>query len=208
MSGPPWLPVDTPYPRDTPRPSSPALNTLRRRGCSNAGPYVALSSILMPHAHAHAPRCVRRPPPWRRACKTVLVQHLRHARAHRAGRIPILASRHSNFEGPRTTFRIQRGGCWIATVIDSSTTEGGYMAKPWAALPVSGSVILGSWVLRCWLFEPPSGWLAAGEGGERMSNFSKPAALRGPRIAFGLTYTTPSAVRSTPGTTGRGAPLP
>ena len=58
--------------------------------------------------------------------------------------IPILASRHSKFEGPRTTFRIQRGGCWIATVIDSSTTEGGYMAKPWAALPVSGSVILGS----------------------------------------------------------------
>ena len=58
--------------------------------------------------------------------------------------IPILASRHSNFEGPRTTFKIQRGGCWIATVIDSSTTEGGYMAKPWAALPVSGSVILGS----------------------------------------------------------------
>jgi hypothetical protein len=26
-------------------------------------------------------------------------------------------------------------------VIDSSTTEGGYMAKPWAALPVSRSVI-------------------------------------------------------------------
>ena len=25
--------------------------------------------------------------------------------------IPILASRHSNFEGPRTTFKIQRGGC-------------------------------------------------------------------------------------------------
>ena len=52
------------------------------------------------------------------------------------------------------------------------------------------------------------GWLAAGEGGERTSNFSKPAALRGPRIAFGLTFTTPSGVRSTPGTTGRGAPLP
>ena len=48
MSGPPWLTVDTPYPRDTPRPSSPALNTLRRRGCSNAGPFVALSSFLMP----------------------------------------------------------------------------------------------------------------------------------------------------------------
>ena len=62
--------------------------------------------------------------------------------------IPILASRHSNFEGPRTTFKIQRGGCWIATVIDSSTTEGGYMAKPWAALPMSGQVILGSRVLR------------------------------------------------------------
>ena len=58
--------------------------------------------------------------------------------------IPILASRHSNFQGPRTTLKIERGGCWIATVIDSSTTEGGYMAKPWAALPVSGSVILGS----------------------------------------------------------------
>ena len=47
-----------------------------------------------------------------------------------------------------TDDKIQRGGCWIATVIDSSTTEGGYMAKPWAALPVSGSVILDSDVLR------------------------------------------------------------
>jgi hypothetical protein len=58
------------------------------------------------------------------------------------------------------------------------------------------------------LFQPPRRWLAAGKGGERMSNFSKPAALCGPGIAFGLTFTTPSAVRSTQGTTGRGAPLP
>ena len=52
-------------------------------------------------------------------------------------------------------------------------------------------------------FSAPSGPLAADEGGERTINFSKPVALRGPRIAFGLTFTTPSGVRSTPGTTGR-----
>ena len=27
-------------------------------------------------------------------------------------------------KGPRTTLKIERGGCWIATVIDSSMTEG------------------------------------------------------------------------------------
>ena len=57
-------------------------------------------------------------------------------------------------------------------------------------------------------FQPPSGPLAADEDGERTRDFSKPAALRGLDIAFGLTFTTPSGVRSTPGTTGRGAPLP
>ena len=57
-------------------------------------------------------------------------------------------------------------------------------------------------------FQPPSGWLAADEDGERTGDFSKPAALRGLGIAFGLTLTTPSGVRSTPGTTGRSAPLP
>ena len=50
-----------------------------------------------------------------------------------------------------------------------------------------------------------SGPLAADEGGERTSDFSKSAALRGLDIAFGLTFATPSGVRSTPGTTGRGA---
>jgi hypothetical protein len=34
-------------------------------------------------------------------------------------------------------------------------------------------------------------WLAADEGGERTSNFSKPVALRGHRIAFGSTFTIP-----------------
>ena len=63
-------------------------------------------------------------------------------------------------------------------------------------------------VLRIRLFQPPSGWLAADEGGERTGDFSKPAALRGLDIAFGLKFTTPSGVRSTPFTTGRGAPLP
>jgi hypothetical protein len=56
-------------------------------------------------------------------------------------------------------------------------------------------------------FQPPSGWLAADEGGERTGDFSKPVALRGHDIAFGLTFTTLSGVRSTPGTTGaRSAP--
>ena len=58
------------------------------------------------------------------------------------------------------------------------------------------------------IFSATVWWLAADEGGERTSNFSKPVALRGPRIAFGLTITTPSGVRSTPFTRGRGAPLP
>ena len=57
-------------------------------------------------------------------------------------------------------------------------------------------------------FQSPSGWLAADEGGERTGNFGKLSALHGLDIAFGLTFTTPSGVRSTPGTTGRGAPLP
>ena len=70
-----------------------------------------------------APRCVRRPPPWLRASKTVLVPSLRHARTLRSAEIPILASRPLDFEGPRTTLKIERGGCWIATVIDSSMTE-------------------------------------------------------------------------------------
>ena len=68
--------------------------------------------------------------------------------------------------------------------------------------------MLDSAVLRIRLFQPPSGWLAADEDGERTGDFSKPAALRGLGIAFGLTLTTPSGVRSTPGTTGRSAPLP
>ena len=56
-------------------------------------------------------------------------------------------------------------------------------------------------------FSAPSGPLAADEGGERTGDFSKPAALRGHDIAFGLTFTTPLGVRSTLGTTGRSAPL-
>ena len=35
-----------------------------------------------------SPRCVRRPPPWRRASKTVLVPRLRHAQTPWAGRDP------------------------------------------------------------------------------------------------------------------------
>ena len=54
------------------------------------------------------------------------------------------------------------------------------------------------------IFQPPSGPLTADEGGERTGGFSKPSALRGLDIAFGLTFTIPSGVRSTPGTTGRG----
>ena len=59
-------------------------------------------------------------------------------------------------------------------------------------------------------FQPPSGCLTADEGGERTSNFIKPVALLGHRIAFGLTFTTPSGVRSTPGTrppAGGGPPV-
>ena len=57
-------------------------------------------------------------------------------------------------------------------------------------------------------FSAPSGPLAADEGGVRASDFSKPAALRGLGIAFGLTFTTPPGGRSPPFTRGRGAPLP
>ena len=58
------------------------------------------------------------------------------------------------------------------------------------------------------IFSAPSGPLAADEGGERTGDFSKPSALRGLDIAFGLTLTTPSGVRSTLFTTGPGGPLP
>ena len=44
------------------------------------------------------------------------------------------------------------------------------------------------------IFSATVWWLAADEGGERTSNFSKPVALRGPRIAFGLKFPTPSGV--------------
>ena len=60
-------------------------------------------------------------------------------------------------------------------------------------------------------FRSLSGPLAADEDGERTSDFSKPAALRGLDIAFGLTFTTPQGrtVRGSPVfTTRRGAPLP
>ena len=46
-------------------------------------------------------------------------------------------------------------------------------------------------------FQPPSGWLATDEGGERTGDFGKLSALRGHKIDFGLTFTTPSGVRST-----------
>ena len=58
--------------------------------------------------------------------------------------IPILASRHSNFEGPRTTFKIEAVVHDLVVAPVSSMTESGYMAKSLAALPVSGLVILGS----------------------------------------------------------------
>ena len=56
-------------------------------------------------------------------------------------------------------------------------------------------------------FSAPPSPLVADEGGERAGNIGKPAALRGHDIAFGLIFTTQSDVRSTPFTTGRGAPL-
>jgi hypothetical protein len=52
-------------------------------------------------------------------------------------------------------------------------------------------------------FSAPSELLAATRTGGSQATFSKPAALRGLDIAFGLTITNPSGVRSTPGTTGR-----
>ena len=52
---------------------------------------------------------------------------------------------------------------------------------------------------------PSLGPLTANEDGERTSNFTKPMALRGLCIAFGLTFTAPSGGRSPPGTTGGGA---
>ena len=52
-----------------------------------AGPPATQEAVARTSAPP-SPRCVRRPPPWRRASKAVLVQHLRHARAHRAGRDP------------------------------------------------------------------------------------------------------------------------
>jgi hypothetical protein len=116
----------------TPSPSAPNARPPRHREA------VARTSA------PPSPRCARRPPSWRRASKTVLVPRLRHARIPRAGRDLGFGVNPLEFEGPRTTFKIERGGCWIATAIDSSTTEGGYMAKPWAALPASGSVILDS----------------------------------------------------------------
>ena len=46
------------------------------------------------------------------------------------------------------------------------------------------------------------------EAGERASRFGRAGALRGLGFAFGLTFTTPPGVRSTPFTTGPGGPLP
>ena len=53
-------------------------------------------------------------------------------RATRILKVPVRPSK-----SRRARYKIDTRG-------QSSMTEGGYMAKPWAALPVSGSVILGS----------------------------------------------------------------
>ena len=45
-------------------------------------------------------------------------------------------------------------------------------------------------------FQPPSGWLATDEGGERTGDFGKLSALRGHKIAFGLTLATQPGGRS------------
>ena len=46
------------------------------------------------------------------------------------------------------------------------------------------------------------------EASECTGDVGNAVALRGLGMAVGLTFTTPSGVRSTPFTTGRGAPLP
>jgi hypothetical protein len=56
-------------------------------------------------------------------------------------------------------------------------------------------------------FRSLSGPLAADEDGERTSDFSKPAALRGLDIAFGLTFTTPQG-RTVARCSQRGAERP
>ena len=59
--------------------------------------------------------------------------------------------------------------------------------------------MLDSAVLRIRLFSHRLGGspVATDEGGERTGDFGKLSALRGHKIAFGLTFTTPSGVRST-----------
>ena len=57
-------------------------------------------------------------------------------------------------------------------------------------------VMLDLIVLRIRLFQHRLGLWLADEGGERTGDFSKPVALRGLDIAFGLTITNPSGVRA------------
>ena len=98
---------------------------------------------------------------------------------------------------------------------DTRSTRGASLARPKAVLGVVLLSLHGSAAGHARFdrsknstFSAPSGPLAADEGGERTSDFSKPAALRGLDIAFGLRSTTPSGVLRTLFTTGRGAPLP
>eukprot|EP00966_Prymnesium_polylepis_P090507 2096128-Prymnesium_polylepis.1 len=78
---------------------------------------------------APSQRCVRRLAPWRRASKTMLVPRLRHGQIPRADRDPDFGLAPLEFQCPRTTLKIQRDGCYFATVVDSNTTVGGHIAK-------------------------------------------------------------------------------
>jgi hypothetical protein len=153
-------------------------------------------------------RCVRRAASRRRGSDFVSPPGLRHARVPSEPSISKSGPGDPEFEDPMVVFKIEGPRHKIVTPGDPSVTGDCFMSKVGAVVSLLVSVILGSVAARFSIFDSSMGLPATVRGGARTSNFSKPVALRGPCIAFGPRFITPSGVRSTPDTTGPGGPLP
>ena len=156
----------------------------------------------------HCRRCVRWVALRRRGSDSAPPPGLRHAGIPPEQSISKSGLIDPEFEDPMVVFKIEGSRHKIVTPGDPSVTGGCFMSKVGAVVSLLVSVILGSVAARFSIFDSSMGLPATVRGGARTSTFSKPVALRGPCIAFGLRFITPSGVRSTPDTTGPGGPLP
>jgi len=152
-------------------------------------------------------RCAWRAAPWRRASDSASPPSLGRAPVQPDSSISKSGPRDLEFECPVVAFKIERAKCQVGASSQSSMTKRSFrhgfeFCTGWCRPSCS------TWKFKQFDFFSTVWASGRRRGGERTSDFGKPAALRGLNIAFGLTFATPSGVRSTPGTTGRGAPLP